>query len=103
MTEFNKLVRDKIPEIIIANGETPQFHILENDSEYLQALLKKDVEEGLELAQDPNLEELADKLEVLYAIAKVRGYTPAQIEQTRADKAAKRGGFEKRIFLESTE
>lgn len=103
MTEFHKLVRDKIPEIIIANGETPHFHILDDDSEYLQALLKKDIEEGLELAQDPNIEELADKLEVLYAIAAALGYTPEQVEQARADKAAKRGGFEQRIFLDSTE
>lgn len=103
MREFNKLVRDKIPEIIEANGETPHFHIIEDDDEYLDALLEKDVEEGKELAQDTNLEELADKLEVIYAIAKTRGFTPEQIEQARAQKAAKRGGFEKRIFLESTE
>lgn len=103
MKEFNKLVRDNIPAIIESNGETPRFHVIENDTEYLQALLQKDVEEGKELAEDPNLEELADKLEVLYAIAKARGYTPEQIEQTRAQKAQERGGFEKRIFLESTD
>lgn len=100
MSEFNKLVRDKIPEIILANGATPHYHIIESDEEYLAALLKKDVEEGIELAEDPNLEELADKLEVLYAIANVRGYTPEQIEQARLAKLAERGGFDKRIFLE---
>jgi predicted house-cleaning noncanonical NTP pyrophosphatase (MazG superfamily) len=103
MREFNKLVRDKIPEIIKANDEIPYFHILEDDVEYLQALLQKDIEEGLELAQNPSLDELADKLEVIYAIAKTRGYTPQQIEQARVEKAKNRGGFDKRIFLEGTE
>jgi len=101
--KFNKLVRDRIPEIIIANGETPHFHIVEDDGKYLQALLQKDIEEGRELAEDPNLEELADKLEVIYAITKSRGYTLGQLEHTRAEKAEKRGGFDKRIFLEYTD
>lgn len=103
MTEFNKLVRDKIPAIIEANGEKPVYRVLEDDDEYLAALLEKDREEGRELAQDPNLDELADKLAVLYAIAKLRGYSPQQIEQARFEKEAKRGGFEERIFLERTE
>lgn len=103
MKKFNKLVRDRIPEIITANGETPHIHIIDNDQEYLQALLQKDIEEGRELAQDPNLEELADKLEVIYAITKARGYTLEQLEHTRAEKAKKRGGFDKRIFLEYTD
>jgi len=103
MKEFNKLVRDRIPEIIKANGETPHFHAIEDDEKYLQALLQKDVEEGIELAQDLSLEELADKLEVIYAITKARGYTREQLEQTRAEKAKKRGGFDKRIFLEYTD
>lgn len=103
MKVFNKLVRDKIPAIIMANGDTPHVRIIENDDEYLHTLLEKDVEEGIELAQDPNLEELADKLEVIYAIAKVRGYTPEQVEQARLKKVAERGGFDGRVFLESTE
>lgn len=103
MTEFNKLVRDKIPAIIKANGETPLFYIIKNDEEYLNALLRKDVEESAELAQDLNIEELADKLEVLYAIAKALGHTPEQVEQVRLEKCAMRGSFDNRIFLESTE
>ena len=102
MQSFNKLVRDKIPEIIEANGDVPQYHIIECDDEYLQELLKKDVEEGRELAEDTNLEELADKLEVIYAIAKAKGFTPEQVEATRLTKLEARGGFDKRIFLEST-
>ena len=103
MTEFNKLVRDKIPAIIEANGENPTFRILEDDEEYLCALLAKDIEEAAELAKDLNLAELADKLAVLYAIAKVLGYTPDQVEEARVDKEIKRGGFEGRFFLESTD
>lgn len=103
MKEFHKLVRDNIPEIIRANGDVPRFRTIENDEEYLRALFEKDTEEGLELAQGRNLEELADKLEVLYAIANALGYTPEQIEQARVEKAAARGGFDQRIFLESTD
>lgn len=103
MTVFNKLVRDKILEIIEANGDKAAYRILEDDEEYMAALLAKDREEGIELAEARNLDELADKLAVLYAIADALGYTPAQVEQARAEKEAKRGGFEKRIFLESTD
>jgi len=103
MATFNKLVRDKIPAIIRAHGEIPQVRIIEDDGEYLKALLQKDIEEGLELAQDTNVEELADKLEVLYAIGKAIGYSPEKIEQARSKKYEDRGGFEARIFLESTE
>ena len=103
MKQFNKLVRDNIPAIIAANGDKAQFRSLVDDEEYLQALFAKDVEEGLELAKDRNLDELADKLAVLYAIASALGYTPEQIEEARAKKEHDRGGFEKRIFLESTD
>lgn len=103
MTKYRKLVRDKIPAIIEANGETPRYRVLADDEEFLAALLQKDVEEGIELAQDPNIDEITDKLEVLYAIAETRGYTREEIERARADKAEKRGGFSGRIFLEGVE
>lgn len=101
MTEYNKLVRGKIPEIIRADGGTPIFRIIEDGSEYLQALMLKDVEEGIEFAENPCLEELADKKEVQIAMAKALGFTPEQVEQARIEKYEKRGGFEDRIFLES--
>lgn len=103
MVEYNKLVRDKIPEIIVNNGDVPHYYVIEDDGDYLKALLDKDVEEGLELAKDPSIEELADKLEVLYAIARARGYTPDQIEYARLAKMEERGGFDQRIFLERTD
>ncbi len=103
MIEFNKIVRGKIPEIIRADGGNPQFRIIEDDAEYLQALIKKDIEEGKEFAENPCLEELADKKEVQIAMAKALGYTPEQVEQARIEKYEERGGFEDRIFLESVD
>lgn len=103
MKRHDKLVRDKIPEIIQSNGDVAHFHRIDSEEEYLEALLRKDIEEGKELAADPCLDELADKLEVLYAIAKTQGFTPSQIEEVRLEKRDQRGGFDDRIFLESTE
>ena len=95
---YNKLVRDRIPEIIEASGKSCVTDIL-SDADYLRMLDAKLDEELAEYHQDQNVEELADLLEVLYAAAKARGYTLEQLEQVRAEKAAKRGGFEKRILL----
>ncbi len=100
--EHNKLVRDKIPNIIVDNGETPIYHQLKDDNEYLECLFDKDLEEGSELRSVPNLEELVDKLEVLYAIGEVLGYSKEQIEDARKKKATERGSFKLRIFLEKT-
>lgn len=99
MTEFGKLVRNNIPDIIRANGEEPVTRQLDPTVEYIEALGDKLVEEATEAQETPCLEELADTLEVVYALGKALGYTPAQIEEARAQKAAVRGGFEKRIFL----
>ena len=95
----NKLVRDKIPEIIDNAGKTPVTHIL-SDDEYISELDKKLNEECAEYQADKSLEELADMLEVMYAIAVARGYSVEELEAVRRDKAEKRGGFEKHIFLE---
>lgn len=95
---YNKLVRDRIPEIIASEGKTCVTEIL-SDEEYLRMVDAKLDEELEEYHQDQNIEELADLLEVIYAAAKARGYTKEQLEQVRMGKAAKRGAFEKRIFL----
>lgn len=94
----NKLVRDRIPEIIEATGKTCVTKIL-SDEEYLRMLDAKLDEELAEYHQDQNVEELADLLEVIYAAAAARGYTLEQLEEVRANKAEKRGGFQKKIFL----
>jgi hypothetical protein len=56
-------------------------------------------EELAEYHKEQNVEELADLLEVIYAAAKARGYTLEQLEAVRAEKASKRGAFEKEILL----
>lgn len=96
--KHNKLVRDRIPEIIEASGKTCVTKIL-SDEEYLNMLDVKLDEELAEYHQDQNIEELADLLEVIYAVAAARGYTLEQLEEVRANKAEKRGGFQKKIFL----
>ena len=95
---YNKLVRDLIPEIIEASGKKCSVEML-NDEEYIKSIDAKLDEELAEYHKDQNLEELADLLEVIYAAAIARGYTLDDLESIRAEKAEKRGGFEKRIFL----
>ena len=56
-------------------------------------------EEMAEYHADQNIEELADLMEVIRACAMARGYTIEELERVRSDKAAKRGGFEKKILL----
>lgn len=93
---MSKLVRDNIPYIIEASGGTCVTRVLD-DEEYLEALNAKLDEELAEYHESGSAEELADLLEVIYAIAKTRGY---DVVGMRIEKAARRGGFEKRIMLE---
>ena len=95
---YQKLVRDRIPEIIESSGNNCVTEIL-SDEDYLQMLDAKLDEELAEYYADQNIEELADLMEVIRACAVARGYTVEELEQVRAKKAAKRGGFEKKILL----
>jgi predicted house-cleaning noncanonical NTP pyrophosphatase (MazG superfamily) len=99
---YSKLVRDKIPEIIKANGSRPITRILD-DKEYLKELIEKVREETAEFEAEPSLEELADIQEVLMALLKTLGSNRKDLEKVRAAKAAERGGFAKKIFLEGVE
>lgn len=96
--QYYKLVRDRIPDIIMDSGKTCSTEILSLDN-YVHMLDAKLDEELAEYHKDQNLEELADLLEVIRAATIARGYTLEELEQVRAEKAAKRGGFEKRILL----
>ena len=96
--KYNKLVRDRIPEIIEASGKTCATEIL-SDEAYLRLLDAKLDEELAEYHSDQNIEELADLLEVIYAAAMARGYTLEQLESVRAAKAEKRGDFANKILL----
>lgn len=102
MKVHNKLVRDKIPEIIKAEGKTCVTHIL-SDEEYIAALETKLNEEVAEYQADRNLEEMADVLEVLEAICVAKGYTLDELETMKMKKADERGGFRDKIFLEYVE
>ena len=96
--KYNKLVRDRIPEIIESSGRTCVTEIL-SDEDYLRMLDAKLDEELAEYHKDQNIEELAELMEVIYAAAMAQGYTPEQLEQVRREKAEKRGGFERKILL----
>lgn len=102
MPIHNKLVRDKIPEIIEKTGKVCHIHTLTSD-EYLAELDRKLNEECAEYQADKSLEELADMLEVMYAIAEARGYSVEELERVRAEKAEKRGAFIEKIYLESVD
>lgn len=95
---YNKLVRDRIPEIIESSGKTYTTEILSLE-DYLRLLDAKLDEELAEYHKDQNIEELADLLEVIRAVVIARGYSLEDLERVRTEKAAKRGGFEKRILL----
>ena len=96
--KYHKLVRDRIPEIIQNSGKICSYEML-NDADYLRLLDEKLSEELAEYQESKSLEELADLLEVMQAVVKARGWTMEELEQVRADKAAKRGGFKKKILL----
>ena len=97
---YNKLVRDNIPAIIQAKGAGCETEIL-SDADYLRLLDAKLDEELTEYHQDQNIEELADLMEVIYACARAHGYTVAELEALRTEKAAKRGGFDRKILLKT--
>lgn len=96
--KYNKLVRDRIPEIIEESGRTCTIEIM-TEEEYILRLEEKLDEELAEYHQSRNIEELADLLEVIRAVAVANGCTIEELEQIRADKALDRGGFSKRILL----
>lgn len=95
---YNKLVRDKIPEIIEKNGKTCTVETL-TDENYIAMLDAKLTEELEEYQESKSLEELADLLEVLGAVVKARGYTWEELTKVRKEKLEERGGFEKKIML----
>ena len=96
--QYNKLVRDKIPEIIDASCKTCRTEVL-SDDEYLKMLDAKLDEELAEYHEDQNIEELADLMEVIYAAAEARGYSVEELEAVRLAKVEKRGTFKEKTLL----
>ena len=103
--EFNKLVRDNIPDIIVSNGEEPVTRVLD-DEEYKVELYKKLLEEANEViysnGSDETIEELADVLEVLRSLAELNGKKLDDVIEVANQKRLKRGGFQKHLFLEKS-
>ena len=95
---YNKLVRDKIPEIIEADGKCCKTEIL-SDEEYIKMIDAKLDEELAEYHEDQNIEELADLMEVIYAAAEARGYSVEELEAVRLAKVEKRGTFKEKTLL----
>lgn len=99
---FNKLVRDKIPEIIVSQGNVPETEIL-NPTLYSRHLNLKLLEECNEVIEaetnESKIEELADLLEVMHGIVKNMNLEFDEVEKVRLEKREKRGGFDLKIFL----
>ena len=102
MKEYNKLIRDRIPEIIECNGGKAQFRTLTEEEYpiYLEAKLEEEVGE---YHRDKNAEELADILEVVYALAADLGVSREELMDIYQKKHDARGGFEKKYLLIRTE
>ncbi len=98
MTVYNKAIRDKIPEIIKQSGGNCNIKILSN-KEFLEELDKKLGEELQEYQEDKSIEELADIMEIIEKIIKLRGITLNDLEKIKVGKLEKHGGFEKNLFL----
>lgn len=102
MPTYNKLVRDRIPDVIENTGKKFSTRIL-NETDYIIELKKKAYEELDEYVNTNNkkdaIEELADLLEIVHAFAKYHGSSIDEVEEVRKQKADKRGGFKEKIFL----
>lgn len=102
MPIYNKLVRDQIPDIIAKDGKKFSTKILSNE-DYIKSLKEKSFEELKEYIETENdadaLEELADLLEIIHALAECHGASFEKVEEIRIKKAEKRGGFKEKIFL----
>lgn len=98
MKKYDKLVRDRIPEIIKADGKECVTKVvpIEERAELLERKLMEEVNEYLE---DKNLEELADVMEVLFGLAKNLGYSEDELIEKRNEKLEARGGFKEGIVL----
>ena len=99
--QYNKLVRDKIPDVLNERNIPNTFHVADA-VEYEEKLFHKLLEEANEVMSDRNIEELADMYEVLDAIKKLKGFSDEEIAAVRNKKLEEKGGFEKRIVLEES-
>ncbi len=101
MKIYDKLVRDRIPEIIEASGNKCEIEVV-SDEVALEYLYKKLNEEVGELLEDKNLDEIADVMEVLFAIGSKYGYSEDEVLGRRNEKKDTRGGFGSNLVLKKT-
>ena len=98
---YDKAIRDKIPDIIKKSGNSYNVKKL-SDDEFLPELEKKLREEVEEYLESKSVEELADAVEVIYRIAELKGISNEKLEMLREEKASKRGKFSDNLFLVDT-
>jgi predicted house-cleaning noncanonical NTP pyrophosphatase (MazG superfamily) len=105
MIVYNKLVRDKIPQIIEGKGKKAEVRIMDEEeyAEMLDVKLREELEEYVMANEEDQMAELADLVEVVYAILENKGVSLAEFEKIRIEKRKDRGGFEDRLFLLSVE
>ena len=107
MIEYNKLIRDKIPEIIVADDKKANTRVLSAE-EYKSELLKKLLEEAAEVLEVKEnkkdmTKEIGDVMEVMDSIVKEYDLDVEEIIMLKEKRREERGGFDKRLFLESVE
>lgn len=107
MKQHNKLVRDRILEILDQKGVGHVSRVLDA-AEFKEELLKKLLEESSEVVEAASnqkelIKEIGDVLEVIDAIVSEFGLSDAEIQKVKLERHEKRGGFEKKIFLVSTQ
>lgn len=95
---YNKLVRDNIPQLIKESGRNCTARVL-TETEYLDALLDKVIEEIQEYRKSGNEEELADVYEVLDCLVEFKGYEPMHLDYLKLIRREKRGSFNQRVLL----
>jgi predicted house-cleaning noncanonical NTP pyrophosphatase (MazG superfamily) len=97
--KYNKLVRDKIPTIIINTGKDVSYTYTKDDEDYRTRLCLKMIEEAIEFKDNPSEEEFVDMMEVLDAIKEHHGFFDANLQETKEAKHKEKGGFKERIIL----
>ncbi len=101
MKIHNKLVRDNIVELVEKRGKKCNYRVATLDDEYEKYLRLKLIEEAHELLEEPCAAEIGDVLDVIDAMMEFYGIDYYTMETDRMLKKNSRGGFEKRIILES--
>ena len=100
---YNKLVRDKIPEEINSmEGRKAKFRIMD-DNEYIKELNRKLLEESNEFVEENDIEELADVMEVMESIMKIKNIQWEEVKKIQTKKRDKKGSCDRKIYLEYVE